>query len=124
MRYSPKNYALAISQSLESNPRERDKIIKNFVHLLKKNRDLNLTPKIEEELKNILVKKRGGRRIKIELARNLPESETKKIASRFSEKDWLETSINPLLIAGVRVTIDGELELDNSLARKLHKLFK
>lgn len=124
MRYSPKVYAESLNKVLESHPGKKEEMIKNFTRLLRKNGDVRLLSKILENLKRILVKKSGHRYVKIEFARELPESLVKKIIDKFNKKDWVETSLNPELVAGARITLDDEYELDNSLAKKLHKLFK
>lgn len=123
MRYSPQNYALALSKSLRESKEEKN-LFANFLKLIKKNGDQKILPKILEEFKKIEIKKKGASRVKIEFAREPLETQLKSITNKFSNKDWIETSINPALVAGVRITIDGESEIDNSLARRLRKLFK
>ena len=123
MKYSPKNYALAFSKSLQGS-REEKNLLANFLKLIKKNGDQKILPKILEEFKKIEINKKGGSHIKVEFAREPLEAQLKSITEKFKSWDWIETSLNPALVAGVRITIDGEREIDNSLARKLHKLFK
>ncbi|MBI3589470.1 MAG: F0F1 ATP synthase subunit delta [Candidatus Liptonbacteria bacterium] len=123
MKYSPKNYALALAKSLEKAKDEKP-LISNFLKLVKKNGDQKSFPKILEAFKKIEIKKNGGSQIKIEFAREASEAQIKSITKKFSRKDWIETSLNPSLVAGVRITFDDERELDGSLNRKLHKLFK
>jgi len=123
MRYSPKNYAVALSKSLQESKEERN-LFANFLKLIKKNGDQKILPRILEEFKKIEIKRGGGSRVKIEFAREPLEAQVKSITRKFGNRDWVETSLNPSLVAGVRITIDGESEIDNSLARKLHKLFR
>ena len=124
MKYSPKNYAVALNQALEGKPEtKKGAILKNFLAVLKKNGDQRLARKILEIFKGLVVRQKGGHHVLVELARENPDSSTQSILKKFGEKDWVETSINPSLVAGIRVTLDGEQELDNSLAKKLHKLF-
>ena len=47
-----------------------------------------------------------------------------KIKHNFPEKDYIDFKINPELVAGMRVTVDGEEELDNTLNQKLKNLFR
>lgn len=124
MKYSPKNYAIALNQALEGKPEaKKSAILKNFLAILKKNGDQRLAYKILEIFKGLVVRQRGGHHVLLELARENPDAFPQSILKKFGEKDWVETSINPSLVAGIRVTLDGEQELDNSLAKKLHKLF-
>lgn len=122
MKYSPESYALALSGSLEKS-KDKELIISNFLKLVKKNGDQKLLPKIFDRFKKIEIRKKGGSHIRIEFAREPSESELESITEKFKSRDWIETHLNPLLVAGVRITLNGEKELDNSLARKLHKLF-
>lgn len=123
MKYSPKDYALALSKSLQKSKDEKH-LISNFLRVVRKNSDQKILPKILEAFKKIEVEKNGGSHVKIEFAREATETQIRSISKRFSTKDWVETSINPSLIAGVKIAFNDERELDNSLSRKLHKLFK
>ncbi len=122
MKYSPKDYALALSDILEKS-KDNKHLISNFLRVVRKNGDQKILPKILETFKKTQIKKNGGSHIKIEFAREIKGVEVRSITKQFSPKDWVETSLNPSLIAGVRITFDGERELDNSLSRKIHKLF-
>ena len=125
MKYSPEIYAKAVTEALEETPAgKKDETIQRFLLILEKNGDLKRVDKIINSISKHLTKKAGGKHIEIEIARELPEKLTKEISKNFSKHDRIEISINPTLVAGSRITIDGERELDNSLARKLHKLFK
>lgn len=123
MKHSPRDYALALSESLEKS-KDHKHLISRFIEVVKKNGDHNILSKIFDTFKKIVTKKNGGSHIAVEFARTPTESQLSSITKKFSSKDWIETSINPSLIAGVRITFDGEREVDNSLLRKIHKLFK
>lgn len=123
MRYSPLNYARALSEIIGKKGDEKASIHK-FLSVVKKNGDEKMLPKIFDAFKKIEIKKHGGSHVKIEFAREMPEEKIKSIIKNFGTKDWVETSLNPSLVAGIRITIDGERELDNSISRKLHKMFK
>lgn len=125
MKYSREIYAKALIEAVEETPQgKKDEVIKRFLEILKKNGDLKRVDKIISLVSKYLTKKSGNRHIEIEIARELPAGLIKEISKNFGKKDQIEISINPQLVAGTRITIDGERELDNSLARKLHKLFK
>lgn len=124
MKFSPKIYSEAFIQAIHSSPEEKEKLTKSFAKLIRKNGDLSLLPKIVEYLKGLLVKEKGGQRIKIEFAREPQKKLAQTLMAKFKKEDLIEISINPDLVAGVRINIDGEKELDNSLIRKLNKIFK
>ncbi len=125
MKYSPFIYAKALSAVIaQSTDLEQDLIVNNFKALLAKNGDLVYLDKITEHLENILVAKAGGRVVLLETARVLPESENLRLKSQFGAQDVFRQKINPTLVAGVRITINGSTELDLSLSRRLNNIFK
>ncbi|MEK7137900.1 MAG: F0F1 ATP synthase subunit delta [Patescibacteria group bacterium] len=123
MKYSPQNYALALSSVLAKSKEDKT-VFSNFLKVIKKNGDQKILPKILDAFKKIEIKKKGGSHIKLEFAHEPTEAQIKSVTRKFSSHDWVETSTNPSLVAGVRITFDEEREIDNSLARKLNKLFK
>ena len=66
-----------------------------------------------------MTKEAGGRMVHLEFARE--HEHIKKF--KFKPKDHVWMSINPSLVAGVRITIDGSSELDQSFKRKVNQLF-
>lgn len=111
MKYAPSIYARAF---LETKPD-----VKNFLRVVAKNGDFQRIDTIVEAIEAQAAKDRGGHMVELEFARETPLRQK----FTFTAKDLIRTSINPFLVAGVRVTIDGEKELDMSLRRKLNKLF-
>ena len=122
MKYSLDNYVGAFTQAFEKTSRED--VVASFVKLLKKTGDIKFAGKIIEGIFKKLVKNDEGRWVRIETARELKEAASKSLKDRFTKKDHLTFDVNPELVAGVRITVDGEEELDNSLQNKLNKLFK
>lgn len=124
MKYSPETYAKAFGELLETIPASgHKKLVDNFIAAIRKNGDYGRMGKITEAVEKTVVKKNGGRWIRVEFARAVDGSLRSDVEKKFSAKDRIEEMINPEIIAGVRITIDGEKELDNSMRRKLNKLF-
>lgn len=124
MRYSPNNYTNALIGALEDTPREKkDLVLKNFVKLIIKTGDIKHSKKILEAVHKKLVNEKGGKWVDIEVAR---ESALKKklLQNKFLKKDHISFQINPELVAGVRITVNGEDELNSTLQNKLNKLFR
>lgn len=111
MKYAPSIYAKAF---LETEPEP-----KRFLQAVARNGDLAKIDKIVTAIEELVTKKHGGHTIALEFARKSDLAEKFK----FSAKDHVRVSINPSLVAGVRITIDGEQELDESLQRKLNNLW-
>lgn len=121
MKYSVNNYVGAFTQAIKTAPQVQ--VMDGFIKLLKKTGDIKNSNKIIEAIHKELVNEKGGKWVNIEVAR---ESALKKekLKHNFSGKDHVEFKINPELVAGVRIIVDGESELNNSLQSKLNKLFK
>ncbi len=125
MKYLINNYVDAFLDVLDEIPAvERASIVPNFIKLLKKNGDISHKDEILNKIQRKAVSLNGGNWVIVELAREASVSQIDNIKKNFSKKDRVEFKLNPSLVAGVRVTINGDQELDNSLNNKLKKLFK
>lgn len=124
MKLSPIIYARAFCEVITSFSRkEHRKIIQRFLKVVERRGDISRFGEIIKAVNKIVVKKRGGRLISIEAARPLGETKLKNVTTLFSGKDYWEVKINPKLVAGLRITVDENQQLDYSLQRKLKKLF-
>src|SRR3989344_8134749 len=110
MRYKVQDYARAY---IDTKPASKD-----FLRVIEKNGDFSRLEKIVTAIEELVTKEAGGRMVHLEFARE--HEHIKKF--KFSPKDHVKISINPTLIAGVRVTIDGSSELDQSFKRKVNQL--
>lgn len=115
MKYSAETYARAF---WEAKPE-----MKKFLSVVRKNGDAHRLGKIVNALETLATHEHGGRMVSIEFARHADQTKVDTLKKRFSSKDHVSMSINPSLIAGARVTMDGEQEMDASFQRKLNKLF-
>lgn len=124
MTYPAEAYARAFLDVWEtSSSEQRAKIRKRFVQTLYKNGDIHKSEAILKVIQRTLVHKQGGREITLEFARPMYPEALKDLRHQFKKEDHITMTINPELIAGVRVTIDGHRELDATFARKIKKLF-
>ena len=122
MKYSVDNYVSAFTQALKEGT-QKD-ISAGFVRLLKRNGDIRHFKKIIEAIHKKIVNDKDGKWVNIETARILPKNKLGLLSRKFSKKDHVDFKINTELVAGARITIDGEKELDNTLNNKLKKMFK
>ena len=123
MKYHPEDYADAFIEAVSKNKEHAGKMIESLLSLVRKNGDTGNIKKIYRFIAARGARSEGGHEISVESARELPKELTHKIMENFSERDFVENSVRPELAAGVRILIDGERELDFTLARKLKKLF-
>ena len=107
MKNTTKTYAEALAHSLLKNLEERGEVRK--------------ADRIVSMAEDLFLKKSGGRKIILETARPM---DTKDLRAAFVKKeDMVQERVNPKLIAGVRIIIDNEKQLDFSLAKKLENMF-
>ncbi len=109
MKYKATDYAHAY---IESKPETKD-----FLRVVQKHGDMVRIAKIVEEIEKLVTKQAGGKMVHVEFAREQKNPFT------FDKKDHVRTSINPSLVAGVRITLDGSQEFDNSFQRKVNTLW-
>lgn len=129
MKYAPELYAYAfidiLSKAVPSNVKAlpEDVLCRRFLEVIRKNGDMLGIDKILKYVERALIKKDGGQFIKLEFARPIKNELQAELSAGFDEKDTVEVAYNPTLISGVRITVGDEIELDNSLNRKLKLLF-
>ena len=125
MKYQITDYVSVFMQEMEgADGLEQDRLVKRFIRVLDRNGDLSQGQKIVREMRHRLVRADGGRWVTVESAQPLTPPQLEIIRDALTEKDHLETVLHPALVAGVRVTVDGQQELDASLAGKLKLLFE
>lgn len=111
MKYSAKQYARAIIGAKKFNAA-------NFFRALEKNGDTKKLKEITVLVEKMLLAKTGNKKITLETARPLQKE------IRVGKKgDVVEEKINPDLIAGMKIMVDGERQLDFSLLKKLNEIF-
>ena len=123
MKYNYKIYARALVSALDEaqDLAQKEKIIKNFLFLVQKNKDVRQLKKIIDFASKIIYKKEGRQRIILETAR--PQNNLKNLFQKFfNEKDIIEEKINPNILAGIRIVINDEKELDFSFKKRLELL--
>ncbi len=96
-------------------------IAKNFLSLVKKNGDESHLKKILEEAARFARGKSGVQKVTITSARTLSPSQGKTMVQFVKPGDIVEHRIDPGLIAGIKITINDEMQFDGSLKNKLNK---
>ncbi len=96
-------------------------VFDNFIKLLERNGDLKKAKEIIQLAEKLYLKKVGSKKVTLESARKINSKDIlKKI---LKEGDFWEEKINTDLIAGIKVIVDGEKQLNYSLKSKLDKIF-
>lgn len=125
MKYGVTIYAKALAKAMleTKEPGKEKKILSGFFKVIAKNGDTRLARKILDETESILAKHGQGNIVRVESARSLRETDRKKIMEAFRDAGRIDESIIPSLVAGVKITVNDERELDASMSARLRKLF-
>lgn len=130
-KFSPNSYARAlVSIWQENRHRSADNLLSAWVNLIKKQGDWAKRKQILSAAEKMIRSIDGKKLITIESARPLSPAQRKTLESAWPKSrdgqagtDW-EEKITPELLGGARINVDGETELDGSLARVLRKIFQ
>lgn len=125
MKYTPRLYAQALAEALSqrAGQEEKERMIRNFLRLVRKNGDERGLNKIVAEAENLLLEKSGRRKVLLESARPLSDKQKKLIHKTLQTGDVVEEKVSPELVAGVKITVNEGLQWDGTLQRKLKKMF-
>lgn len=121
MKYKSKQYAIALVEIMQ---KEKDsaKMVAGFLDFIKKNRDEKKLREILKLAEKLYFKKTGNKKIILETARHQNFKNSELINSLVKKGDVVEEKINKDLIAGVKIVINEERQLDFSLFKKLQEL--
>lgn len=125
MKYKPKEYAKALVELLlvkGADEREKE-IAVNFIKFIKNNGDEGKADKIISYAKDLFIKKTGRRRVILETARKIKPFQKEFFDSLIHKGDVVEEKINKDLIAGIKIIINNEKQLDASMLKKINNIF-
>jgi F0F1-type ATP synthase delta subunit len=123
MKYRTADYGKALAEAIRDGKAKDSDLQKNFLGLVRKNGDEARLPAILAHAEMILRRGTGERKLVVESARPLSPAARKTLQKIIQPKDAVEEKLNPDLVAGVRITVNEEMQWDGSLARKIQKLF-
>lgn len=136
-KYSPKMYAKALVELISGKQTPADgrsggaglsrvslqikKNIAGFLDFLAKNGDMKKAGRAVFLAENLFYEKTGQRKIILETARKIEKKNLLK--DFFQQGDMVKEKINPELIAGIKIMINSNKQLDFSLSKKLNEIF-
>lgn len=124
MKYTARQYGEALFVSLkEKSGAERKAILKKFLSILRRNRDMHSLGLILKEAEERLLKEENIRKVDVESAAPLSENIRKEIENIMRKNILLKERVNPDLLAGIKMLMDGEILIDATAKRRLDKLF-
>lgn len=121
MKYKARKYAQALVNALLEKKADENKISENFLKLLQKNGDMKASRDILALAGALLLQKTGNKKIILETARKIDTGEA--VKSFVKKGDLIQEKINPALIAGIKIIVENNQQLDFSLLNKLNNLF-
>lgn len=123
MSHSPELYAKAFAYAVrDASKAHETALVKNFVKAVNRRGDMRLLKKIITLVEGYMAAEKGGRMVVVESARLLPLYAKKELLSRFAKNDIVREKIKTELVAGVRIIINGERELDCSFKGAVEKI--
>jgi len=126
MKNNSKAYAKALAEVILKGikPGQEQKVVDNFSKFLLKTGKQAKAKEIVAMAEDIVLAKKGNRKITFETARKMAQSQKKMLESFAKEGDVIYEKINPEIIAGVKIIINGAKQFDASLQAKLQNIFK
>jgi len=126
MKFSPKQYALALFESLaETDPKDSSTVLDNFVKVLAENNDLRLFDEISEEFHKLELAKKGIKQAEVTSAHPLTHENEKEILhelNKLVKGDYeLKKKVDEQLIGGVVIKMDDKM-IDASVKNNLEQL--
>ncbi len=123
MKYHPRHYAKAFLASLDEGvPYETAQT--RIREILAKHSATHALPQVVHEIEKLIAARSGGHMVHVAFARVPNSADEERLLATFSKNDRVTTSVSPALIAGARITVDDDHELDLSLLGKMRLLFQ
>jgi F0F1-type ATP synthase delta subunit len=128
-RYTPKQYASALFESLQEKglPAGRqgakaDVVVKGFVKMLVGNYDRALLPKILMQFKKLERTKAGRHEVVLTSARPLEKSVIADVKKKVGENSGITEVVDPQVLGGVRILINDEIIIDGTMKSRINKM--
>ncbi len=126
MRFTPKQYAQALIETLESSsPADEGQILDNFANALAENNDLRLFDEIAAEFHKLELEKKGIKHVEVTSAHPMNPENEKQVLAELNKlvkgKFEIRKKIDENLIGGVVISMDDQM-LDASVKNNLEQL--
>lgn len=124
MKISPQQYAQALLEALgQSNPKDHDLVLENFVKILAQNGDVGLYHEIAKNFRTLEAKEKGIHEVEVTFAREIHQNQQilQKLNEIVQGKVEFKTKIDEGIVGGVVVKVDDTL-IDASVKSQLDEL--
>jgi len=124
MGYSPRQYALALGAALtKKTAEERKNILRNFLRLIVKNKDLPRLNFIINEVERDERKTKGILKVELTSSGKISTELKKDVKKILGKKILFEEKTDPGLSAGLKILVENETLIDATAKHQLDKLF-
>lgn len=124
MRYNTRQYATALLHVIKDKyGKKRQDALRNFIQIIRKNRDFTRLASIIREVERQYLQKTGFKKIEIESAVPISREIKKEISRLAGEKVFIEESTRQELLAGIKIMINEEFLIDASAKKQIKKFF-
>ena len=120
MKYSVHDYAKALAAVIRDPATKPEVATKHFLALIRRNGDEMQLSKIVKEAARLAG---GVREVVVASARPLSKTQQQLVKNFLKPSDRVQYEIDPGLVAGVKIVVNDEMQLDGTLKAKLDKLF-
>ncbi|QQS22480.1 ATP synthase F1 subunit delta [bacterium] len=127
MKFTVKQYAQALHEAIsDTNPKDHDKVINNFIEALKQNGDLASYENVVNEFESMVQDANQTTKIEVTTASEAAATpglikELNTFAKSKGQKAEITTKVNEEIIGGVLIKVDDTL-IDASLKSQLENL--
>lgn len=122
MKYSISIYAKALVAAIGGKG-EGATVTKNFLALVRRNGDERYLSKIIGESERLMRRQQGVREIRVAMARKLKQPLRALLKNFAKPDDEIYSEVQPELIAGLKITVNDNLQFDGSMKGKIDKMF-
>lgn len=126
MKFTVKQYAQSLYEVLtDSNPKDHDRVIENFISILKTNDDLSGYEKIVTEVDTLFQTDSQTTKIEVTAAteKSITPALLKELNKLAKTKAEITTKVDDKIIGGVVIRVDDQL-IDASISTQLSNLEK
>ena len=124
MKISSKQYAQALMEAVsETAPKDHDKVLDNFVHVLAQNGDLGKYDEIDTEFRKLKMESQGIKEAEVTVARDVDVNHQiiQELNKVVQGKIEIKKKVDESIIGGVVVRVDDTL-IDASVKTQLNCL--
>lgn len=125
MRFTNAQYAQALYETLKDKKgKDRAASIRRFVALLQTHKVSSRIDRILEKFEAYSLAADGLLKIEVESAAPLSPEIRRDIHGAFKQKVFLDESVYPELLAGIKLIINNEILIDATAARRIDSLLR